>query len=290
MSTDSVIEEMRHAIQLLLDEVAGDERVGMEVLAAQFDEAAQRYAFAHGPSAREDVFMTLRRVNEAALRVTGRTLAAYLEADGAPPLPLPSAGRDSAVVRCVRPDGGFATGFVINPALGYVVSCAHSFDDAASCTVSTSELGLAAAVTFASADIDMCLLRLCEAGHTLTEHFPRPRARVSALSAGDELICIGRRPQGYLAQRQAHVANPSIQLDDAAVRVPVAELDATLQPGFSGAPAVSLEGELRGVAIARVTTILGTRESDVGILLPVHHLLQWITTLEGNLDHVIWRK
>jgi hypothetical protein len=230
------------------------------------------------------------------MAATGHTLTEWSSAPGTADGPVavgsdPDVGQSrDAVVLCESDQAPreFATGFIIGSADGHLITCLHFFGGRASCLVHVGGLQFVADLKFDNANLDMAVARIRGGGYLPGGALKRPSAASARLRSGEMLHCFGRRPQGYLAERVAHVANPSVMLRLHHIGVPVAELDSTMQPGFSGAPALSGADEFRGVVVARVSELAGVRESDVAVLLPADHLTHWIKSLEKEHGYVIW--
>ena len=268
----------------------------LETIVMQYEEADDRYRTIGGPGSREDLFTALGRINELCMATTGETLSMLTERlhQESPIRGSIQTGADeigSAVVLCETSNGPkeFATGFVISATSGLVVTCHHFLRGRLSCLLHIQGTHQAADIVHSNADIDMAILRIREGRYLPVASVGRPAAR-TGLRSGETIRCFGRRQQGYLAERAANVANPSVQIRAHHVTVPVAELDATMHPGFSGAPAFSDLYELRGVVIARISEVGGIKESDVGLLLPIAHLLHWIDVLETEHGDGIWSR
>ena len=291
MIPDAVSQAIARLREHLIATAAHNHLGDLELLALELEEAESRYRALGGPAGREDVFAVVRRMNQLSMLATGQTLTNWRSpprAGQARPPDRRDVGSAVVLCRAEEPPTELATGFVINAVRGYLLTCRHfASDERQAFVADVSGLQLAADRAFASSDLDLAVMELRGGAGVPDRAIPRPEA-ASRLQSGDEISCFGRRPQGYLAERTAHVANPSVRLRVHHVTCPVAELDSTMHPGFSGGPALDRDGAFRGVVVARITEVGGVKEGDVAILVPAEHVLKWISSLEEEVGHVIW--
>ena len=190
-----------------------------------------------------------------------------------PPPPIPFGPRRRGDGNMPR-DGlrGTGTGFVIHPE-GYMLTCDHVVDAGSSLQVKLGDKTYPAKVIARNAALDCALIKI--EGKDLPV---LPLTESAKLEQGEEVRAVGY-PLAQALGESVKVTRGTLAGHVKRGNHEVLQVDAAINPGNSGGPLVNQQGEVVGVASAK---LIGDDVDNVGFCVPIDLVKNWL--VERKVD------
>ena len=165
----------------------------------------------------------------------------------------------------VKTDKGMGSGFVVSQD-GYIVTCAHVFENADrnSVTGTLKDSAFPAQVADFDEDLDVALVRID------MYHIPSLVLGNSDIAGETEDVFAIGSPQGLeKSVTKGIISNKERKLKDSSVKY--FQTDVVINPGSSGGPLLNEKGQVIGINVA-----IDAETGDYGFSLPVNYIIEFL--------------